>query len=414
MPSSEPAGSFHVRAGAPDGGVFSGVINAANADDAVRQLRQRGFVPMRVDTRPLHGSWLNHEIGLGPGGKRLSVGECEAFCRELGLLLGAGVAASEAFELMTEALPKGSRQQRFVVAVRRQLRLGGSLGSAIEASGFALPGDFLPVIRAGEEAGSLPAALAMLAESYAETLRFSRVYTAALAYPALLLVAAVAVLLLLAFFVAPALSGLFTGGDKPVPIVIGLLNGASRFIGQNAALVAGAVVAVATAGVVAAGNAGARDALSALTFRLPGIGQVLAWSASRRFAGTLRLYLVSSVPIAAALPNAMLAAGFPSARARGQLLADRLRAGARLAATLGEAKLMPTRLVHMIGIGENSGRLPEMLAAVATEAQRRFEQRMALVSSLLAPGLILLVGGLVGSVIFSVFSALLELNEVAF
>lgn len=414
MSNSEPAGSFHVRAGAPDGGVFSGVISAASAEDAVRQLRQRGFVPMRVDTRPLRENWLNREIGLGPGGKRLSVSDCEAFCRELGLLLGAGVTANEALELMAETLGRGSRQLRFVSALRRQLRLGGSMAAAIEASGFALPADYLPVVRAGEDAGSLPPALAMLAESYAESLRFGRVYTAALAYPALLLVAAVAVLFLLAFFVAPALSGLFAGSEKPVPVVIALLNGLSSFIGQHAVVVTAVMIGLVVAIIVAASNTEARDAARAVAFRLPGLGQVLAWSASRRFAGTLRLYLTSNVPIAAALPNAMLAAGFPSARARGQRLADRLRAGGRLATTLGEGRLMPARLIHMIGIGENSGRLPEMLAAVATEAQRRFEQRMALVSALLAPGLILLVGGLVGSVIFSVFSALLELNEVAF
>ena len=75
MPSSEPIGSFHVRAGAPDGGVFNGVIRAASADEAVRQLRQRGFVPLRVDQQPLRQSWLNREFGAGRGGKRLSVAE---------------------------------------------------------------------------------------------------------------------------------------------------------------------------------------------------------------------------------------------------------------------------------------------------------------------------------------------------
>lgn len=413
MPNSEPLVSFHVRAGAPDGDVFAGVIAAVTAEDAVRQLRQRGFVPMRVSARPLAENWLNREIGLRPG-KRLSLAECEAFCREFALLLGAGVTANEALGLMAEALSKGSRQLRFVSALRRQLRLGGSLAAAVEASGFGVPADFLPVLRAGEEAGTLPAALAMLAESYAEALRFSRVYASALAYPALLLVAAVAVLLLLAFFVAPALSGLFAGSDKPVPVVIAVLSGTAGFIGQNVVMVVAVATAAIAAVVAAAGSARMRDAARGLAFRLPGIGQVLAWSAARRFSATLRLYLTSNVPIAAALPNAMVAAGFPAARVRGQRLADRVRAGARLAAVLGEAKLMPGRLIHMIGIGENSGRLPEMLAAVSAEAQRRFERRMALASALLAPGLILLVGGLVGSVIFSVFSALLQLNEVAF
>lgn len=414
MPSSEPAGTFHVRAGDPEGGVFNGVIAAPTAEEAVRRLRQRGFVPMRVSPRPLRENWLNREVGPVGNGRRLTVAECEGFCREFGLLLGAGVTANEALELMAEALGKGSRQLRFVTALRRQLRLGGSLSAAIVASSFALPADLLPVVRAGEEAGSLPAALAMLAESYGESLRFSRVYAAALAYPALLLLASIAVLLLLAFFVAPALSGLFAGSGKPVPLVIGVLDGAAAFMGHNSVALATAAVAAVAPAIAATSSAGVRDAMRALAFRLPVAGDVLSWSASRRFAATLRLYLTSNVPLAAALPNAMVAAGFPSARGRGQQLADRLRAGARLSDTLREARLMPSRLIHMIGIGENSGRLPEMLGAVSAEAQRRFEQRMALVSALLAPGLILLVGSLVGSVIFSVFSALLELNEVAF
>ena len=414
MSSPEGAQQFYVRAGAPDGGVFSGVIEAESLHDAVRLLRQRGFVPVRVGSRPLGHSWLNRDIGLGPGGKRLSMVECEAFCREFGVLLSAGLTAGEAIELMLAALPKRSRQLRFVVALRRQLRLGGTLASAIRASGFGVPIDFLPVIRAGEESGSLPAALAMLAESYAEALRFRGVFWAALAYPALLLLVALAVLVLLAFFVAPALSVLFVGGERPVPVVIGALSGLAASIGSNLAGLTVGLGGLVAASVAALCSAGVRGSLRAVAFRLPVLGQVLSWSASRRFAGTLRLYLESNVPLAAALPNAMVAAGFPSARGRGQRLADRLRAGEGLAATLSNAKIMPARLVHMIGIGESSGRLSQMLAAATVEAQRRFAQQMSLVSALLAPGLILVVGGLVGSVIFSVFSALLQLNEVAF
>ena len=110
MSSPEAPSSFHVRAGAPDGGVFSGTIKAPTAEEAVRLLRQRGFVPMRVGTKPLRDGWLSSEVAFGPGGKRLSTSECEAFCRELGLLLGAGVTASDAFDLMAEALGHGGKR----------------------------------------------------------------------------------------------------------------------------------------------------------------------------------------------------------------------------------------------------------------------------------------------------------------
>lgn len=408
---SADASTFYFHAGTPDGSVFSGQLSAFSAEEALTQLKQRGFQPLRLDSKPIRQSWLDQEVSFG-GGRRLNLVECEAFCRELALLLCSGVTVSDAVAIMLPSLKPKSRLKGFVEAIRQGLRLGRSLSEAAGTSGVALPNDLVPVLRAGEASGSLPVALAMLAGSYAEANRFARTYTSALAYPALLLCVSMLVLGLIAFFVAPSLTELFTSMERPVPIALAALSGTATFVSSNLATlgVAVALVFVLLGAGSAAGSV--RRLAHRVLFGLPVIGTALRWSASRRFAATLRLYLASNVPMAMALPNALTSAGFPAGPERE--LIERVRAGGRLADSLTAARLLPAKLTHLIAVGESSGRLVEVLDAVVSEAKARFEQRMALTTALLAPALILVVGSLIGLVIFSVFSALLDVNELTF
>lgn len=408
---SADASTFYFRAGTPDGSVFSGELSATNAEDALTQLKLKGFQPLRLDSKPIRQSWLDQEVSFG-GGRRLSLVECEAFCRELALLLRSGITVSDAVAIMLPSLKPKSRLKGFAEAVRHGLRLGRSLSEAAGTAGMTLPNDLVPVLRAGETSGSLPVALAMLAESYAEANRFARTYSSALAYPALLLCVSLLVLGLIAFFVAPSLSELFTSMERPVPFALAALSGTAGFVSSNLASLGVAVALVSV--LIGAGSAtgSVRRLVHQLLFGSPVIGAALRWSASRRFAATLRLYLASNVPIAIALPNALTSAGFPAGPERA--LTERVRAGGKLADSLRASGLLPAKLTHLIAVGESSGRLVEVLDAVVSEAKARFEQRMALTTALLAPALILIVGSLIGLVIFSVFSALLDINELTF
>lgn len=409
MSASAGGQTYYFRAGAPEGGVFLGQLRAASADEALGLLRQKGFQPLRLELRPIRDAWFNREISVGSS-NRLTTAECESFCRELALLLASGIAVMDAIAILLPSQRRGSRPARFATALRYGLRLGRSLSQAIESSDFRMPTDFLPVMRAGEETGLLPAALTMLAESYADANRFARAYSSALAYPALLLCVSILVFGLIAFLVAPNLASLFTSMDRPVPFAISALAGGASFVGGN--LLATGVVMLCVLAAIGGASAAIGRRLHAVLFRVPFVGDAMRWSASRRFAATLRLYLSSNVPVATALPNALISAGFPGGPEQARRLADRVRGGARLSTSLDGTVFLPPKLIHMIAVGESGGRMVEVLGAVVTEAKNRFEQRMALVSALLAPILILIVGFLIGTVIFSVFSALLDINEV--
>lgn len=412
MARAEADGVFHFRAGAPEGGILDGQLVAASEADALAQLKRAGYQPLRIERGAIRQSLLNREISWASS-KVLPPALCEELCRELSILLGSGLELVDAVSLMTISLPKRSRLFKLALGLRQGLRLGRTFSESAIQSGFVFPSDFIPVVKAGEDSGALVEALKMLTETYRDSGRFSRVFIGALIYPAFLLLVAIATLGIIAFFVAPNLTGLFVSMDRPVPFAISSLSAASAFIAANVlplSIVLAAIIAV----IIGLTNNGSfRGWMLSVLFRTPGIGSALAWSASQKFASTLRLYVASNVAIASALPSAFIASGFPGARRRAALLAEDVRKGSKLSAALEKVRPIPPKVIHLIRVGENSGQLVEVLGAVAEEAKIRFEKRMTVLTALLAPALILLVGAFIGTIIYTIFSALLEVNNLA-
>jgi type II secretory pathway component PulF len=198
---------------------------------------------------------------------------------------------------------------------------------------------------------------------------------------------------------------------KPVPTTIAVLSSLAALI-ESHLVPAGLALAIVVGALWAGGARELARTAKRTALGLPAIGEAMKWAATRHFAATLHLYITSGQPVALALPNALTSAGFPIPEERLHLVSGTVRAGSTLASALLAFGLFPDKFVHMVEIGESSGRLAEVLASAAGEAKAKAEQRLALISALLAPILILIIGGLVGAVIFSVFSSLLQINEL--
>lgn len=411
MPSKELP-LYHFRAVSPVSGTFSGSVKARSSSDAFAFLKRKGFQPLLISDRPIVTPFFQREITIG-GGSRLSHKECEAFCRELATLVGAGLHLPDALAVMERSLPRRGRLKRFVDTLQNALRLGQPLSEAVEAGNIRVPADLPPVLRAGEASGRLADALSMLAESYADMGRFGSAIVNAAAYPILLMVVALGVLGLIGGFVAPTLSQLFIGMNKPVPTVLAVLAGIAGFAQSNALIMAVVLAGVLVCGIALFSSRAIRARLGEVVLLLPIIGTAISWETARKFSATLRLYVANGLPFAWSVPAALRATGTARAGREEAQVSARIRQGLGVAKALKGTRVLPERVLHLIAIGESSGRLAEMLQLAAHEARTRFDQRMALVNSLLAPSLILLVGISIGTIVYSVFSALLEINGIA-
>lgn len=407
---TEGARRFYIRAMTPERTLFAGEIEARDEAAAGDLLRQRGYTLLELSANPLKSGLLQRELRL-PGADRLSLKDNEQLCRELGQLHTAGVPTSRALSLLAEATPKGARLHLLADRAGHGLRLGFSLSRALGSSGLRFPADLLPSLEAGERSGEVGPVLSRLAEAYAEQRKFRGAYVSALAYPAFLVVVALGILGMIALVVAPNLISVFETLGRPAPAVIAVLGAIGQGVVTAPMPVILGTALAALALLAAAASPAAQLTLRQLAFRLPIAGTALRWAATERLSATLAMQLRARTDLPTAVATAFETANYPHSEKLTRRAIASLQSGDSLARTFARIAIIPARAATMLRIGEETGRLTEMLEAVAAESRQNFQNRMSALSGLLAPLLILIVGGMIGTIVFSVFSALAEMNN---
>ncbi|MEQ1901891.1 MAG: type II secretion system F family protein [Devosia sp.] len=402
---------FHFKGARADGSLATGQLSAIDQQHALLLLQRDGVRPIRLQARPLPESWLHRDIGW-LGAKTLSVRDGAQFCSELHVLLDAGLELPDALMAMLASERKNTKAFRFGTAVLSGIKLGKGFSASIESAGFRLPADMVPVLRAGEEAGALATAVGALGEALGQRGKLGGEIASALAYPIFLLIVVSIVLGILAGFVAPALGRLFVSMDRAPPTAIALLWQTSEFVTQNAVPLAAAAAGAILLLVILLRSEPGRRIAGALARHIPVLGGLLVWSSTARFASALSLSVATNVATANALERSLVSAGTiaPAAITRSVNL---VRRGSTLEQALTSLRFLPPKALHLIAIGEKSGRLKDVLQIVVEEARMQTERRAALIGALLGPTLILVVGAMVGLTVFSIFSALMEVNSFA-
>jgi type II secretory pathway component PulF len=409
MPRDKTA--YHYKAVSPEGSVATGRIDAGGRADALAKLTARGYRPLRLSDQQFRESFWHRE--LTPG-RRLSLAECQSFCNEMHVLIAAGMEVVDGLSVLLQTLPKRSHIYRLCQSARNSIRLGQSFSEALRLSGYLFPADFIALIKVGEDTAAIDKTLRALSDAYREKLEFEKVLVGALAYPIFLLVIACFVVLVLVLFVAPNLASLFESLDRPVPSIIGAMLWLISFARENVILLAMAAAVGMAAMFAATRIAVLRDGFQHLLYRSPILGEGLRWSSTQRLAATLQLHLARQSPMEAALSSAITASGLPGNAWLSEQSKMAIRQGKGLSQVIGSIPLIPKKAARVIAVGEAGGRLSEVLEIVIAESRMGFERRMALFSSLLSPLLIVVVGTLVGTMIFGVFSALMSINDAAF
>lgn len=384
-----------------DGRVLDGQITSGTRERAIETLRRRRLVPIEVVGAGDETAGLARWMPRSAAG----LGALLEFTRDLQVLLDAGVPLGRALGLLAEAAAgtSASMARRLLARVRD----GASLSAAMEAERALFPSHYVGMVRAGEQGSSLPAVLARLAIMLQRSADLRAQIRSGLAYPILVLCLAGATIVMLLVFVIPEFKPVFEQAGAEAPMTARILISASDAArGWGWALGLGLLallLAVRQAGRSRAG----RLALDGVLLRTPLVGAVLVQVETARFCRTLGTLVSNEVPLldaarisVAAISNRQLAAamgGFATGLARGD---DVLGA-------LGRAGWLPRRVLQMAAVGVESGRLGEMLVRVAEIYEAEAGRAMQRCVGMIAPATTLLLGGLVGIIVWSVISTVL-------
>lgn len=404
---------FRYKAVDTSGELLKGEMDAQDQTAVLDRLRNQGLLPVSIDEA---GSGL----GLGgirwPGfGRRrgLSRSELITVTRQLANLLAAGLPLDRALSIIVNLAEEGGARE-VLKRIQERVRGGSSLADAMETQEGTFSRFYLNMVRAGEAGGSVEAALARLAEFLERSKALRESVTSALIYPIILLsVAGLSVIILLTF-VVPRFQQLFEDAGEALPlatqIVIAVGEALRGYWWAGLAMVLLLLLFLRRQ----LSQPERRYRWDGWVLRMPLVGDMVAKVEMARFSRTLGTLLENGVPMLAALSivretlsNRVMANAVNE-------VAENLKAGQGLADPLMETGAFPRLAVHMIRVGEETGRLEKMLLQVANTYDGEVQAAVKRLLTLLEPVLILGLGVLIAGIIMSILVAILGLNVLVF
>ena len=377
-------------------GRLSLTLEAAHADDARVQAKKQGYIVLGV--RPV-ASWL-------PGRTAMRF-PLTLFSRELLALLGSGLTLVEALQTLADKEVNGE-MRRLLLQVLTHLYEGESLSAAIARYPASFPPLYVASVHAAEKTSNLSEALSRYV-AYQEQLAVLRkkVVSAGL-YPALLVVVGSLVALFLLGWVVPRFSAIYAGNLESLPLASRLLMHWGEAIHDHAALAGSLILAAAFVGYRILCLPIVRAAISRQIWRLPGIGEKLRVFQLTRYYRTVGMLLSGGIPVVSALE---MAEGLlhPELRVRLAAAARDIREGKQTSDAMAAAGLTTPVAMRMLRVGERSGRMGEMMEAIAAFHDEELERAVDWFTRLLEPLLMAAIGLSIGVIVVLLYLPIFDL-----
>jgi general secretion pathway protein F len=394
-----------------DGETVEAQRDAADEQALILSLQNEGCIPIRItpaSARPF--AWFRS------GGRREKISQKEIvmFTRELLTLLQAGLPLDRALTVLMELTERQPAVNGLIGEVLEAVKGGAQLSDALEAQSGVFSRFYLNLIRAGEAGGALENVLERLADYLERTKELRDTVISALIYPAILLTMAALSLLLLLTFVVPQFTEMFESAGKELPlptrIVVGVAEGLQNYWW---ALLLLALMGVSFMRYQLADSV-RRYAWDRRFLRLPLVGDLIRKLEVSSFSRTLSTLLANGVSVLAALTIVKETLTNRFVADKVDLAVNSLKQGGGLSGPLIETGLFPTLAMQMIKLGEESGRLSEMLERVAVTYDKEIRISIQRALALLEPILIVGLGLVIGGIIVSILMAILSVNDLAF
>jgi len=399
---------FAYKAIKASGQLVDGVRAADNEAALIADLRQLGFLPVRVRVKAGAGAGLRFWNRA-----RLSAQDRLIFAQQLATLVRAGIPLDRCLALCRDLSEEGALSA-LIDGTLKELRAGKSLANSLASRSDFFPPLYVAMVRAGEASGTLPQVLDRLVEFEQFRQELRSYLVSALIYPALLItVGGIAISILLGF-VVPRFAQVFEEAGKELPLPTWILMqvaDAFRSYGWLAAIV---VVAAIVLGRYWVGTPAGKRRWDRWKLHAPLVGPVALKLEIARFAKTLGTLLTQAVPFVAALRLTRDVLGNQVMADAIEPLMQGVKRGQGLAAPLQASGFFPPLTVQLATLGEQTGKLDAMLLQVADIYDREVRTATKRLVSLVEPAVILVMGVIVGSIVISTLLAIVSINEVPF
>ncbi|HWF75359.1 MAG TPA: type II secretion system F family protein [Solirubrobacteraceae bacterium] len=374
-----------------------GEVEANSKQDVAEQLKERGLVVVDI-AHKYRSKELNIELF-----SRVKASDLAVATRQLSTMVSSGMTILRALYVL-EAQTESKKLKEAVASVRKDVEAGLQLSDALERHPKVFSPLYVSMVRAGETGGVLDDCLLRVADQLEKDASLRRQVRAATIYPSLVISFALIVMLALVAFLIPVFEGVFKQFGGHLPALSKFMVGFSHLVDDQWYLLISIVAAVVVAFLTFKRSKWGRPHWDAFKLRVPmKIGDVVQKVAIARWSRTFSSLVSAGVPIMQAIDITGKTAGNAVIERSMAAVIENVKSGGTIAEPLKTAKVFPAMVSHMVGVGEETGALDTMLSKVADFYEDEVAAAVKAMTSILEPAMIVLVGGIVGVIVISMY-----------
>jgi type IV pilus assembly protein PilC len=398
---------FVCRLGTPAGEIVTRTVEAVAATEARARLEREGFKVFAVTPPKAEGVTSLTRLGGMGSRARVRANDFLLFNQQLAALLRAGIPILQAISMLRRRATS-ARLRAVLEEVEAAIRSGAALSQAFAAQGAIFPRIYTASILAGERSGALDEVLSRYVTYMRRSVALRRKIRGALAYPTFLLLASLGMVIFLTTFVVPRMSELFAGFGGNLPMVTQIVLAISGWLTGNIFWFAPLVIAIAVALFIWSRTPQGQLTIDGLVLKIPLAGRLLVQLAVAQAARSLATLLAGGITLVESWEIAAESITNLELRRRSSAILPLIREGRSFTESLETAGWVPELAIDMVGIGERSGSLREMLDEVATFYDAEAEVRLEQLTTTLEPAILVVMGGVVVVILLAIYLPIIE------
>lgn len=400
--------TFNYKALMPDGKELKSSVTAVDMEEAKQMIKAQGG--MLLDLSEAGALDKEIELPFKLGQKKVTSRDLCVFCRQFVSIISAGVSIVQALEMLSEQT-ENKRLAKALQETRDSVEKGDTLSAAFMRNPDIFPGLFISMVEAGEASGSLEIAVSRMAVQFEKDNHIQALVKKAMTYPIILLIVALLVVVAILAFVMPTFVDMFEGMGVELPFMTQLLINASNFVTEKWCLLIAVVVAVVVAWMVFSHSKEGIYIIARAQLKIPVLNNLVMKTACARFAQTLQTLLMAGMSMMDALDicsktmdNILYKEALLDVR-------DNVSLGSSLSGELRRTKLFPAMICHMVGIGEETGNLEQMLESCANYYDEEVENATQQLTAMLEPLIIVVMAGMVLCIVLAIYTPMVSMYD---
>ncbi len=398
---------YHAKKGPQE--TIDGVVNSENRDSAIEAITLMGYMPLKVELDSPRARPEATAVTADRGSANIKLRDVVLFSGQLSRLIKTGIPILRALDIIFDET--GNKDLKNIIGqVIQDIKSGSVLSESLSRFGRVFPPLYIAIIKAGEESGALPLVLERISEYLKKQEGFSSKIKIALIYPAFMALVGLATLVFMLLFVIPKIKGIYVNVGEALPLPTRILIFISEAFTRHWFWVA--IFSVAFFLGLKKILRGKSSFINELKLKIPFYGDFLLKTELARFVASIELSVKNGINALRAIELALPVLSNEILKRELSKAYEQVRQGGSFGGSLKKSKIFPPLMTNMIIVGEESGKLDEMLGEIADYFEKDTDEALKIFTAQFEPAMILIIGLVLGFIVIAVLLPIFQVNLI--